>query len=325
MRAVGLLSGGLDSGLAARVILDQGIEVAAVAFTTPFFGPEKARRMADQLDIPLRIVDFTDEHLALVRDPPHGYGNNMNPCIDCHALMLRRAGELLPRLPARFLFTGEVLNQRPMSQNARSLAQVERLSGMAGLVLRPLSARVLPETPMEKEGAVDRTRLLDLSGRGRKRQIELAARWSIRDYPAPAGGCLLTDPGFSARLRDLFAREPGAGIREIELLKHGRHFRLPGGSRAVVGRDQADNQALETLSSPADLLFFLEDATGPITLLTPPAGEDDRLLAAALTAGHSRLAREKEVGVAERGAGGWSVTRRVAPLPRAVMEPLRIA
>ncbi len=322
--ALGLLSGGLDSGLAVRVMLDQGIEVAGVSFSTPFFGAEKAQRMAGQLGIPLRVIDITDEHLALVRDPPHGYGNNMNPCIDCHALMFRRAGDVLEELGGRFLFSGEVLNQRPMSQNPGSLALVARLSGREGCILRPLSARLLPETAMEREGTVDRSRLLDLSGRGRKRQIELAARWGIRDYPAPAGGCLLTDPGFSARLRDLFAAAPGAGPREIELLKHGRHFRLPGGSRAVVGRDQADNEAIERLSSSADLLFFLEDAAGPLTLLTPPAGEGDRMLAAALTAGHSRLAKEKEAGVTERGADGRRAARRVAPLPRAEMESLRI-
>jgi tRNA-uridine 2-sulfurtransferase len=324
-----------------RVVLDQGIEVLAVAFASPFFGPEKAREMARQLGVPLRVVDFTVPHLAMVKAPPHGYGRNMNPCIDCHAMMVAHAGALMGETGARFLFTGEVLNQRPMSQNLQSLHRVERLSGMEGALLRPLSARLLPETPMEKEGVVDRSRLLDLSGRSRRRQIELAERWGIRDYPAPAGGCLLTDPGFSARLRDLFGSDPAAGPEQIERLRHGRHFRLPGprsgGVRAIVGRNQADNEALARLSTPADRLLSLARGAGPLTLLEPPFSDDVLLLAASLTLAHSRARPAPEGGagveaeVAVRPGGGeWEEgtpflrVLHAVPLSRSGLEKLRI-
>ena len=224
-RAIGLLSGGLDSRLAARLMTEQNIEVLGVAFVTPFFGSEKARQAAEQLKIPLQILDITQPHWAMLRQPRYGYGKGLNPCIDCHALMLREAGKLMETIGADFLFTGEVLGQRPFSQTRPSLRAVEKASGCLDVILRPLSARLLPETRPEREGLVDRSRLLDISGRSRKRQMALAENYGLNDYPAPAGGCLLTDPIFSRRLKELLAHSPEPELREIELLKTGRHFR----------------------------------------------------------------------------------------------------
>lgn len=249
---MGLLSGGLDSMLAARIILDQGIEVQGVSFVTPFFGDEKAQRAAQQLQIPLKVLDFTQEHWAMVRHPRYGYGKGMNPCIDCHALMVRKAGEWMEEARADFLFTGEVLGQRPFSQTKPSLRAVEKASGFLNRILRPLSALLLPETIAEQEGLVDRSRLLDINGRSRKRQMALAEKYGLADYPAPAGGCLLTDPIFSLRLKELLAHSPEPARRELELLKVGRHFRLLSKVKVIVGRNQKENEFIEKWAVPED-------------------------------------------------------------------------
>lgn len=281
-RAISLFSGGLDSILAVKVLEDQQIEVLGLAFETPFFDARKARAAARAIGLPLVVMDITQEHLSMLRAPRYGYGRNMNPCLDCHALMLRIAGGKLDALGAAFLATGEVLGQRPMSQNKQSLYVVAKHSGYLPLILRPLSARLLPETEPERRGLVDRARLLDISGRSRKRQMDLAVHYGIARYPAPAGGCLLTDPMFSKRLRELFAERPVPSVREIELLKHGRHFRLPGGEKTVVGRNQRDNTAIENLQSPEDCVLKMEGFPGPTALIPGGGGEDARRHAASL-------------------------------------------
>ena len=242
-RAIGLLSGGLDSMLAARLMTDQNIEVVGMAFVTPFFGPEKARQAAEQLRIPLQVLDITQPHWAMLRRPRYGYGKGMNPCIDCHALMLHEAGKLKESLGADFLLPGKSLGQRPFSQTKPSLRAVEKASGCLDLILRPLSARMLPETRPEREGLVDRARLLDISGRSRKRQMALAETYGLKNYPSPAGGCLLTDPIFSRRLKELLAHFPEPELREIELLKTGRHFRLHPQLKLIIGRNKKENEA----------------------------------------------------------------------------------
>jgi tRNA U34 2-thiouridine synthase MnmA/TrmU len=267
IKAIGLLSGGLDSILATRLLQDQGIEILAICFKTPFFGSQKAQRAAAQLKVSLRIIDISEEHLQLVRNPKYGYGRNMNPCIDCHILMLRRAGYLLEKENFDFIFTGEVLGQRPMSQNRRVLQLVSRDSGYEGFILRPLSAKLLPETHPEKEGKVDRGRLLDISGRSRKAQFELARRYGIGSFPEPAGGCLLTDPAFSRRLRDLFAHREEPQIRDIELLQVGRHFRLDESTKVAIGRHKEENERLLELACEGDVIIKVADYPGPIALI----------------------------------------------------------
>ena len=267
IKAIGLLSGGLDSILATRLLQDQGIEILAICFKTPFFGFQKAQRAAIQLKVSLRVIDISEEHLQLVQNPRYGYGRNMNPCIDCHILMLKRAGYLLERENFDFIFTGEVLGQRPMSQNKQVLQLVARNSGYEELVLRPLSAKLLPETRPEKEGKADRGRLLDIQGRSRKSQFELAKRYGIDDFPGPAGGCLLTDPAFSRRLRDLLAHQKEVQIRDIELLQVGRHFRLDESAKVVIGRRKEENERLLELADEGDVIIKVTDYPGPIAVI----------------------------------------------------------
>lgn len=276
IKAVGLLSGGLDSMLAARLLLDQGIEVLGISFSTPFFGPEKALRAAEQLKIPLEIMDITPDHWRMLKAPRYGYGKGMNPCIDCHALMIRKAGRFIESGRADFIFTGEVLGQRPFSQTKPSLRAVEKESGFHGKVLRPLSALRLPETLPEQEGWVDRSRLLDLQGRSRKRQMALAEEYGLRDYPTPAGGCLLTDPIFSLRLKELFVHAPDPPLKEVELLKAGRHFRLVSGVKIVIGRNRKENEFIEKWRGPEDGWARTVGFPGPMTLVlgTVAEGED---------------------------------------------------
>jgi tRNA U34 2-thiouridine synthase MnmA/TrmU len=281
------MSGGLDSMLAARVLVDQEIEVTGVTFQTPFFGSTRARRAANQLGVPLRVVDIGAAHLEMLKNPRYGYGKQMNPCIDCHALMLRTAGEIMEAEGYDLLCTGEVLGQRPMSQRRDALMAVGKLSGYGGYILRPLSAKLLPETIPEREGKVDRDRLLDIRGRSRKRQMILAEHYGIMDYPSPGGGCILTDAGFSERLRGLFATQEDVGLRDVELLKWGRHLRLPSGRRLVVGRVHADNLKLQELARGDDLLLRVKGIPGPTGLLAAQTSQSEVELAAHIVAAYS--------------------------------------
>jgi len=294
-KGIALISGGLDSLLAVKIILDQGIEVMGVTFVTPFFSAKKAKTAAKAISLPLTTVDITEEHLEMLKAPKYGFGKNMNPCIDCHTLMLKIAGGIMETQGADFIFTGEVLGQRPMSQTKQSLHVVAKNSGFQEYIIRPLSAQLLPETKPEIEGKVDRQRLFAIQGRGRKEQIELARIYGISDYPAPAGGCLLTDPPFSKRLRDLFTYKKDFRIRDIELLKYGRQFRINGITKVIVGRNSYENDALTKLSEEEDVIITMPQFPGPTTLI--PGGGDDStiLLAASLCALYSDAPKDKEV------------------------------
>jgi len=313
--AIGLISGGLDSILAARLILEQGIEVVGVSFTTPFFSSQGAQRAAGAMGIPLQVLDITETHLAMLRNPPHGYGNNMNPCIDCHILMLKEAGRVMEGRGGDFLFTGEVLGQRPMSQNKASLRVVERGSGYEGLVLRPLSAHLLPETIPEQEGWVDRERLLAIKGRSRKEQMALARRYHITTYLSPAGGCLLTDPIFSRRLRDLFNNQDPVQIRDIELLKIGRHLRLSPTIKVIVGRHARDNERISEMVAPGDDLLKVEEYPGPLCLIPSGGSMDDIQRAAAVCVRYSDAPEDEEVVVScNRGGEERRIRARSCPV-----------
>jgi tRNA-specific 2-thiouridylase len=312
IRALGLFSGGLDSMLAAATLRAQGIDVTLVCFVTPFFGAVRARESAAHLGLPLREVDLTDKFLPLIYDPPHGWGRGHNPCIDCHILMLREAGALMAA-GFDFLFTGEVLGQRPMSQNRGSLNIIARESGFADLLLRPLSAKSLKTTVPEIRGWVDRERLLNLSGRGRKPQLALAREYGITRYPAPAGGCLLTDPGYATRLKELLRHVQEASRQDLAVLKYGRHFRLPGGTKAVVGRTERDNEAIATWISPGDFLLKVEQYPGPLVLVGGAVSGEDLAAAAGLAAAYSDAPEGAPVTVTAEPGGLDRVFRLTAP------------
>lgn len=314
-KALGLFSGGLDSILAARLLMEQGIEVTGISFETPFFGSGRARDAAGQLGVPLIVVDITEPHLAVMKHPRHGFGSNMNPCIDCHTLMVSRACAVMKEKGFDFVFTGEVLNERPMSQNINSLRIVERQSGCEGYLLRPLSAKLLDETIPEKEGMVDRARLLDLHGRSRKPQMALAEKFGITSYLQPAGGCLLTDPGFSSRLKELRDREGIDDVRALHLLKVGRHFRLENGKKVVVGRNETENAKIEDLSREGDVQLWPEAVPGPIVII-PGGGDASDIEEAARACARYSDVREGEETTITVSTGGRETTLRVArPAP----------
>jgi tRNA-uridine 2-sulfurtransferase len=265
-KALVLLSGGLDSILAAELLRRQGADVQALSFKSYFFNDEAAIKAARDMDIPLRVADFSKEHLELVKNPPHGFGKAANPCIDCHALMLKKAKEIMEKEGFDFVATGEVLGERPMSQNRQSLGIVQRESSLDGYLLRPLSAKLLPPTIPEEKGLVDREKLLDVSGRSRKKQMELAEKWGIKDYPSPAGGCLLTDPGFGRRIIELLEIYPEFDGNDVQLLKVGRHF-WEEGVKIIMGREEKENDDIRSLARKGDILIEMSNYPGPLTLV----------------------------------------------------------
>lgn len=273
MKAISLFSGGLDSILATKVMKDQGIEVIALHLTLPFSQRDRqtsrcrdVEEAARQLGVRLLVVDVKKDFLEMFQKPRHGYGKNVNPCIDCRILMLKKAKEVMDAQGASFLVTGEVVGQRPMSQRREAMSMIEKEAGVKGLVLRPLCAKLLDPTIPEEKGWVDRQKLLDISGRSRKPQMQMAESCSIKDYPGPAGGCLLTDPGFTRKAKDLIANH-GVTMANFELLKHGRHFRLSPEAKLVVGKDEKDNKILEEAATKEDVVWMAEESTpGPTSL-----------------------------------------------------------
>lgn len=286
------MSGGLDSQLAIKLLQRAGAEVEALCFASPFFSTDEARKAADALGVKLNIVDFTDDIIALVENPKRGFGGAMNPCIDCHATMIKRAGELMVERGFDFVATGEVMGQRPMSQNKQSLGIVERDSGLKGRLVRPLSAKLLEPTIPETEGVLDREALLDIQGRSRDRQIALAAEFGIVEYPSPAGGCKLTEDGFCRKLKDLQDHESLSNRRLVELLVTGRRFRLPDGTGVVLGRDRVDNMKLKGETSLGTVIAPV-NCPGPTALLPEVKSENDFTLAVELVCSYSKYDRLK--------------------------------
>jgi len=266
IKALVLLSGGLDSILAVKLLLEQGIQVTAVNFRTNFCGPSKARPAAEALGVPLREENIREDFLAILKNPQHGYGAGLNPCIDCHALMLKKAGEIMRKEGFDFVATGEVLGERPMSQHKKALNIVEAEASLAGYLLRPLSAKLLAETLAEKSGLVDREKLLGISGRNRQPQMALAAQYGIKNYPTPAGGCALTQSGFAERLKKLMEFNPDFSSRDLDLMRIGRHF-FENGFWIILGRNETENEILKNLAKKNDALLELKDIPSPLALL----------------------------------------------------------
>jgi len=306
--------------LAVCVMRAQGLHMEAVVFESPFFSSRAARKAAEALVVHLHIVDFTADILGLVQNPPHGFGGAMNPCIDCHARMINRAGAMMTELGFDFIATGEVLNQRPMSQNRRSIGIVSADCGYADRLVRPLSAQLLEPTQPERSGLIDRAQLLALNGRSRQAQMELAKRFGIRDYPTPAGGCLLTEAGFCRKLQDLLAHEGVAEKRLVQLLRIGRHLRLPDGAKCVVGRNHLDNETLGALALPGDVLVQAVNVPGPTLFLPGNPGSADIDLACGICAGYADK-RADAAATIVRVQRNQEITERArTPLARAAFE-----
>jgi tRNA U34 2-thiouridine synthase MnmA/TrmU len=303
-KAVALLSGGLDSTLAVKLMKEQGIDVKAVAIKTPFCDFDcghgcgfRVKEVAERLGVELKTFYLGDEYLEMLKKPKHGYGSGMNPCIDCREMMFKVAKDYMQEIDAKFIITGEVLEQRPMSQNPKALQIIEQESGLEGKVLRPLSAKHLKETEAEKTGLVKREQLLSVKGRTRKTQIELAKKFGITDYPNSAGGCLLTDPQFAKKAKDLFEHTIKPTLNDTELLKVGRHFRLTPYTKLIVGRNKDENGIISSLALPDDLLMEVKDHMGPIALLRGSCDENVICLASSIVHRYSDAPRDEECSI----------------------------
>jgi tRNA-specific 2-thiouridylase len=318
MKAIALISGGLDSILAAKIIERQGIEVMGAHFKIPFALRDKVKGadIFQAAGLEVKTITLGEEFLAIVAHPKHGRGANSNPCIDCKILMLKKAKELMQDLGASFLITGEVLGQRPMSQHSQALDLITQEAGVQGLILRPLSAKLLDESIPEKQGWVKREELFDFNGRTRTPQIDLARALGIEDYAPPAGGCLLTDRQFSQRLKDLLEYGP-YNLENVELLKFGRHFRLSPEAKLVVGRNEADNAGIERLAQNDDWLFLPpDDIAGPSALGRGKFSEEQIKLCAGITCRYCDLAGKPSLEVSYRKLPEKeSQTLTVAPVP----------
>ncbi|MBU0633239.1 argininosuccinate synthase [bacterium] len=283
-KAIALFSGGLDSTLAMKLIIDQGIDVIACNINTGFGSTkdryEHMKSMCDQVGAELRIIDIQSEYLQdVLFSPKYGYGKHFNPCIDCHAKMFEVAKRIMADEGASFLISGEVLGQRPMSQNKDALQTVLNHSNCDGLLLRPMSAKLLAPTIAEQEGLVDREKLEGITGRNRERQFELATEFGLKDFESPGGGCLLTDANFATKMRDFIAHDTFE-IKDIPVLKYGRHLRLPDGAKLVVGRNKEENEKLQEIVNDKFIHVRTVGIPGPHSLLSKNATQDDRALAA---------------------------------------------
>ncbi|MFA6216737.1 MAG: tRNA 4-thiouridine(8) synthase ThiI [Candidatus Omnitrophota bacterium] len=334
MKAFALLSGGLDSLLAAQLIHLQGIEVIALHFNIPFYSSKKSNKESapafvsqavSHLGISLRTVDISEDFLNILLKPKFGYGSNINPCIDCKILMFRKAKELMGPEGVSFVVSGEVLGQRPMSQHRKALESIDEESGLQGLIIRPLSGLLFPETIPEQKGWVTRSRLLGFNGRGRRPQMDLAAEFGIKQYANPAGGCLLTDPLFKKRVEDLIKHNE-VNLRNVALLKVGRHFRLSAQSKLVVGRDESENDELVKLSQESDYCFMPSLTAAGATALGIGMFNDELVrFSCSINARYCDLNGAKTARILYRkGVQGNFSAGEVSPLEERELQALRI-
>ncbi|NTU43887.1 MAG: hypothetical protein HGA78_12725 [Nitrospirales bacterium] len=331
VKAIALYSGGLDSTLAILTCMKQGIEVTAVTFLT-HFGCDISDKSscskdpfsaAEKFGFQVKLCHLSDKFMEIVKNPKFGHGKNMNPCMDCRILMLKEAKSLMEMRGASFIITGEVIGQRPMSQRRDTFPRIDREAGLEGYILRPLSAKLLKPTIAEQQGLVDREKLHAFYGRSRKPQMALAEELGLTEYPAPAGGCLLTDPIYAYRLRELLAHDPNPSLTDINLLRLGRHFRLSPDCKVIVGRDQGENEAITALREEDDYLLRVEGHGSPITLVRGGVTEEGMKTAAALCGRHSDGKRLPGLTVSFR-KGGEKTAISIAPADDATLEALRI-
>lgn len=323
-KALVLLSGGLDSQLAICVLQEQGIHVEAITYSSPFFDYAKGEQAAAGLGVKLHVIDFTDDILDLVQNPPHGLGKAMNPCIDCHTRMIYRAGKLMEEWGFDFIATGEVMGQRPMSQNKQSLGVVARCSEYEDRLVRPLCAALLSPTLPVREGWIDAGKLPALSGRNRTPQMALAEKFGIVEYPAPAGGCLLTEKQFGWKLKDVFDHE---GIDEDQtnmwLLKTGRHLRLSEYTKIIVGADRQQNELLDQKAHKKDLRLSCINIPGPLAIVPENASKEEIKTAASIVARYSDTPSDEPVDVSIKN-NKTTTTISVTPMSPEQVEQYRI-
>jgi tRNA U34 2-thiouridine synthase MnmA/TrmU len=334
-KAVALYSGGLDSTLAILIAMRQGIEVTAITFLT-HFGCDISDKSscskdpfsaAEKFGFEVKLCHLSDKFIDIVKNPKYGHGKNMNPCIDCRILMLKEAKEFMKMADADFIITGEVLGQRPMSQKRDTFPKIDREAGLEGYILRPLSAKKLKPTMPEQMGFVEREKLCDFYGRSRKPQMALAKELGLTEYPMPAGGCLLTDPIYSYRLKELFAYNPNPSLKDINLLRLGRHFRISDNCKIVVGRDENENNAIQSLADADDYLLHVDGYGSPLTIVCANADVDptdeDLKLAASTCARYSDAKRLPIVEVTVLGKGSESKIQ-ATPATNTILDPFRI-
>jgi tRNA U34 2-thiouridine synthase MnmA/TrmU len=341
-KAVALLSGGLDSNLAIRMMQEQGVEVEAIAVKTPFCDFDcgkgcghRVQEVALELGIKLKTVYFGEEYLKMLKNPKYGYGSGMNPCIDCRGMMYNAAKEQMEKTGADFIITGEVLGQRPMSQNGNALKIIEDETQTNGKIVRPLSFRHLPLTEAENKGLIKREKLGDIKGRSRKGQLQLAKKFDISDPPNAAGGCLLTDPAFSIRVRDLYDHTTKGipDMNDIELLKIGRHFRLSDNTKLIVGRNKMENEILDSLKLDDDIIIEVSNYTGPTCILRTKkqlltsslsSAEKEIEIAASTALRYSDSPKDKLSSVKIKIVGQKEKEIQVFPIDNKVLDELRI-
>jgi tRNA-specific 2-thiouridylase len=328
MKAVSLFSGGLDSILSVKLIQNQGIDVTAFHFVLPFYYIEdekqiKVVKTAHKLNIPIEIARGREDYIETVKNPKHGYGKNMNPCIDCKIFIMKKAKNFMEEIGASFLFSGEVLGQRPMSQRKKAMELIEKEAGACGLLLRPLSAKLLPPTIPEEKEWIKRENLCAFEGRSRKPQIALAKKLGIEEYPLPAGGCYLADLGFSIRLRDAFVHNEDS-LPELQLLHFGRHFRLKSGAKLIVGRDEKENEKIEELAGKDDILIEGIGFGSPITLLKNSKNPEDIDISSSICIRYSKKREEKSAKVSIRTKAENITEKIVAPMEREEVNSLLI-
>lgn len=346
-KAVALLSGGLDSNLAIRMVQELGVEVEAIAVKTPFCDFDcgkgcghRVQEVALELGIKLKTVYFGEEYLKMLKNPKYGYGSGMNPCIDCRSMMYNAAKEHMEKTGADFIITGEVLGQRPMSQNGNALKIIENETQTNRKIVRPLSFRHLPLTEAESKGLIKREKMGDIKGRSRKAQLQLAKKFDISDPPNAAGGCLLTDPAFSIRIRDLYdhTKEGIPDMNDIELLKIGRHFRLSDNTKLIVGRNKIENEILDSLKLDDDIIIEASNYVGPTCLvrtknrsssslsssLPPTPSEKEIEIAASTALRYSDSPKDKLSNVRIKSVGHDEKEIQVFPIDNQVLDKLRI-
>ena len=306
-KVVALLSGGLDSQLAIRMMQEQGFDVSAVAIKTPFCDFDcgrgcgfEIRERADDLDVNLKTVYLGDEYIEMLKKPKHGIGAGFNPCIDCRSMMFDAAKKHMEEIDAEFIISGEVLGQRPMSQHAPALRTIENESDLVGKIVRPLSAALLPETDPEKDGLIKRENLGMIRGRTRRGQLDMAKKYGIENPPNAGGGCLLTEPHFGIKAKDLFSHTKNPTINDIDLLKIGRHFRLDEETKFIVGRNKDENEMIKAISLPGDILLEAKDFVGPVSILRGSNAKQHLKFASSITLRYSDAPNNEQAIVSIR-------------------------